>query len=166
MPLLILALGLFLVEIFPFSMLALGGSWFRFMRYVGVFVSLFVMYALPFVAAWLILRWLRIKPYVAQLTQGRHLMQIGLAVFGLYLFLAAGGKILSAIPYGGGHVPQALGWVALAAKLPLFAGLALAIGKEFPQAWVAAQLRAIQARAASAKPVASAPSLSPGFAPP
>jgi hypothetical protein len=144
MPLLILALGLFLIEFLPFSMLVPGSSWFRFTRQVGGIASLVLVYAIPFVAAWLILGWLRVEPYVAQLKQGRRLMLVGLAVYGLYLVLGA--DVLSAIPFRGGPapVPQASHWAGLIAKLPLFAGLALAIGKEFPQAWVAAQLRARQ----------------------
>jgi hypothetical protein len=128
-PVLTLTLWFFLLELFPIWTFAPDAG-----RYVFAFT-----YALLLLAAWLILRRLGIPTYEAQLMHGHRLMKIGLALLGLYLLLAAAGFILSAIPYGGGKVPESLVWLAVGAKLPLFAGLARAMGKESLQDRMAAR---------------------------
>lgn len=94
----------------------------------------FITY-IPFIpVSWYMLRRLNVGPYVEQLPQGRRLAIIGVLLYLLYLFLAVGGFILSAIPYGGGAVPRALGLLLVAVHALLFSGLFVALFKELPTA--------------------------------
>ena len=93
-----------------------------------------ITYGPFFIVSWYVLRGLNIAPFVGQLVRGRRLAKAGLWLYGLYLFLALGGFLLSAIPYGGGHVPKILGLLLVAVHGFLFAGLFVSLIKELPAA--------------------------------
>jgi hypothetical protein len=86
-----------------------------------------------FVAQYM-LRSLNVSPFIDQLPRGRRLVKTGLWLYALYLLLALGGVVLSAIPYGGGSVPRVLGLLLVAVRAFLFFGLFVALVKELPAA--------------------------------
>lgn len=98
------------------------------------YLSWFVTYGPFVIVSWYILRSLNVSPFVEHLARGRQLAKIGLWLYMLYLVLALGSFILSAIPYGGGSVPKVLGLLLVAVHAFLFSGLFIALFKELPAA--------------------------------
>ena len=147
MLLLSLALTVLLATLFPVTLLlydTLGiivGS--DLPRGIQGYIGWAIDYGPASLFSWWALRRLNVEPFAQQLVSGRRLIRIGLVLFGVYLFLALGGFVISAIPYGGGTVPRILGLLLAAVKGFLFAGIAIALCEELPAARARAPISAI-----------------------